>query len=212
MTEETEEATPIDTPAPGAAMPTPQRATHPPRRNAKPKPKHARPRFRNAGPPTPRPSVRKEPTKPEPTKKEKLIHLVETVVGAGLGSAVGAFAVKWGLSPELASAGLGIAGGVTAVQSSQRTSHVAAGAAGAAASQLLLMKINPPPAPPKPVVVANLPPAPQLAQRHKNAELGTLPPGMLDAAFERARAELAVAGDGYPPGYEHEHHHASLMR
>jgi hypothetical protein len=25
---------------------------------------------------------------------------------------------------------------------------------------------------------------------------------VLDAAFERARSELAVAGDGYPAGYE----------
>jgi hypothetical protein len=30
---------------------------------------------------------------------------------------------------------------------------------------------------------------------------------MLDAAFERARAELAVSGDGYPYSYEHTPHH-----
>jgi hypothetical protein len=38
---------------------------------------------------------------------------------------------------------------------------------------------------------------------------------MLDSAFERARSELAVAGDGYPAGYEHEHHqfhHGPVMR
>ena len=72
----------------------------------------------------------------------------------------------------------------------------------------MLLKLNPTPAAPK-VAAQTPPPQPtQTAQlpRPKNADLGTLPPGMLDAAFERARAELAVTGDGYPPGYGPEHH------
>jgi hypothetical protein len=77
------------------------------------------------------------------------------------------------------------------------------------------MKLNPAPAAPT-VATPNQPPTPtQVAQlpRPKNADLGSLPPGMLDAAFERARAELAVAGDGYPHGYEPEHHvhHGPVM-
>jgi hypothetical protein len=70
----------------------------------------------------------------------------------------------------------------------------------------LLLKLNPPAAP---AVVAQPPPhPPQPAQLPKraNADLGSLPPGMLDAAFERARAELAMSGDGYehaPPRFHH---------
>jgi hypothetical protein len=62
-------------------------------------------------------------------------------------------------------------------------------------------------------VVATAAPAAPTPPR-KNADLGALPPGMLDAAFERARAELAVTGDGYPPGYPHEprqFHHGPVM-
>ena len=83
------------------------------------------------------------------------------------------------------------------------------GAASAAGSQYLLLKLNPTPAP-KPVtqVAVHVPqPAPLPAPLRKNADLGSLPPGMLDAAFERARAEVAVAGDGYPDGYLHGRHH-----
>jgi hypothetical protein len=107
----------------------------------------------------------------------------------------------------LVSAGLGVAGGYTAWQSpTVRTRHVAAGAASAAGSQLLLLKLNPGPAAPKPVAPPPAPPQTAQLPRPKNADLGSLPPGMLDAAFERARSELAVAGDGYPHGYEHDHH------
>jgi hypothetical protein len=189
-------------------MPTQRK--HAPRRNvkAKPKPKHAPQRFRNAGPPPPRPAApRRDKAAPELTTKEKLVHLAETLGGAGLTSVIGAYAVKWGLHPELVSTGLGIAGGVFALSPTEFRRFAGVGAASAAGSQLLLLKLNPPPSAPK--VAAQPSPAPaQTAQlpRPKNADLGSLPPGMLDAAFERARAELAIAGDGQPPGYEYGHH------
>ena len=203
------ESPPPTTPAPKVPMSTPTKRKHPSKRNAKPKPPAKR--LRNAGPPAPRPAPRpsaprsKEP--PPPTTKDTFVQLLQTLGGAAATSLVGAYAVKWGLHPELVSTGLGVAGGYFAWQSPKELNrHLGAGAASAAGSQLLLLKLNPAPAAPK---AATQPPAPaQPAQlpRPKNADLGALPPGMLDAAFERARAELAVAGDGYPPGYEHEHH------
>ncbi len=190
--------------------PTPTPRKHLPRRNAKAKPKpktkHAPPRYRNAGPPPPRPAApRRDKALRELTTKEKLVHLAETLGGAGLTSVIGAYAVKWGLHPELVSTGLGIAGGYFALSPHEFRRFAGVGAASAAGSQLLLLKLNPAPIAPK---VAAPPPQPtQTAQlpRPKNADLGSLPPGMLDAAFERARAELAVAGDGSPPGYEYGH-------
>jgi len=107
----------------------------------------------------------------------------------------------------MVSVGLGAAGVYAATSQKDPIRFAESGAASAAGSQLVLLKLNPTPAAPK--VAAQTQPQPtQTAQlpRPKNADLGALPPGMLDAAFERARAELAVAGDGYPPGYEHEHH------
>lgn len=189
------------------------------RRNAKPKPKPRRAplRHRNAAPPialtpvrrpsAPRSSTPRTKADPSPTKKETLVHLVETLIGAGVTSVVGAYAVKWGLHPELVSAGLGIAGGYTAWQSpSERNRLVAGGAAAAAGSQLLLLKLNPVPTPAAASAASKAsPPAAPAASppaQLRKADLGALPPGVLDAAFERARSELAVAGDGYPAGYE----------
>ena len=190
-------------------MPTPTKRKHPPKRNAKPK--HPAKRFRNAGLPAPRPAPRpsaprsKEP--PPPTKKDTFVQLLQTLGGAAATSVIGAYAVKWGLHPELVSTGLGVAGGYFAWQSPKELNrHLGAGAASAAGSQLLLLKLNSAPAVPKATTPPPAPAQPAQLPRPKNADLGALPPGMLDAAFERARAELAVAGDGYPPGYEHEHH------
>jgi len=199
-------------------MPNPTARRSPTKRNANPKAshkhKHTPPRFRNAAPPSaPRARAAAAPAEPVVTKKESLVHLVETLTGAGFASLVGAMAVKWGLHPDLVSAGLGGVGGWTAWMSpAQRNRFVALGAASAAGSQLLLMKLNPGANPVKPVAppsppLATAPPHPALPTRPKNADLGALPPGMLDAAFERARSELAVASDGYPHDYAHAHHH-----
>lgn len=219
MTDEIAPSAPFTTADPGAVMPTP---THKkPRRNAKskPKPKHAAPRYRNAGPSTPRPSalrrteaalrssVRVPPV--GPTLTEKIVHIGETIAGAALGSIAGAYAVKAGFHPELVSYGIGGVGLIAATRQREILRAMGLGAASAAGSQIVLLKLNPAPTP----KVAALPPAPlppapaAPLPKPKNADLGSLPPGMLDAAFERARAELAVSADGYPPGYEHAPFH-----
>ena len=194
-------------PVPGASMPATARR-HAPRRNAKPK--RTKPRHRNAGPLAPRPSASRSKaasSPPSQTKKDSFVDLLQTLGGAAATSVVGAYAVKWGLHPELVSTGLSLAGGYFAWQSQEDlTRHLGAGAVSAAGSQLVLRMLNPAPATPKLAATQTAPTQTAQIPRPKNADLGALPPGMLDAAFERARAELAVAGDGYPPGYEHEPH------
>lgn len=66
------------------------------------------------------------------------------------------------------------------------------GAAPAAGSPRLLLTLNPPPPRPRRRAAAAEPHPPQPAQlpRRANAALGSLPPGMLDVAVARARAEL----------------------
>jgi hypothetical protein len=192
-------------------MPTPTPRKHP-KRNAKPKPKHPPKHYRNAAPTPPRTTaLRKSIVPPEgPTMTDKLVYLGETLLGAAAASVAGAYAVKWGFHPELVSYGLGAAGIFSATRQRDLVRLMGAGAASAAGSQLLLLKLAPPPAAPTVAAQPTPPPQPtQTAQlpRPKNADLGSLPPGMLDAAFERARAELAVSGDGYPSGYEHAPYH-----
>jgi hypothetical protein len=208
---------PIPPPSPEAVMPS---SSHKParKRNTHRPNRPKRPKLRNAAPPPPRPrapAAKRDNPEPPPNKKESLVHLIETLGGAAATSVIGALAVRWGLHPELVSAGLGGIGTWTAWQSDKSLNRfVALGAASAAGSQLLLMKMNPAAAPPAPVKTPAPPAQAQLpastagtaAARPRSADLGTLPPGMLDAAFERARAELAVAGGGYPAGYDHGHH------
>ena len=208
-----DEPTPPSLPALDVLMPT---LVHrkPPRRNAKPKPKprHAA-RLRNAGA-APRSAQLKKELHDESTTAERLLRIGTTVVGAGVASVAGAVAVKYGFHPDLVSIGLGAVGLYSATRQRELYRDAGLGAVSAAGSQLLLMRLNPPPAPKPaepPAAAANPAPAkpasaPQPAQ-HMNADLGSLPPGMLDAAFERARAELAVSSDGYPAGYETAPHH-----
>jgi len=213
MSDDIATAAPLNVPVPGVAMPTQTHRKTAHRRNAKPKPKHAAQRYRNAAPPTPprTPAPRRSTTVPPeaPTMTDKLVRLGETLLGAAAASVAGAYAVKWGFHPELVSYGLGAAGVFSATRQRDLIRLMGAGAASAAGSQLLLLKLNPPPG--APAVAAQTPPqphptpAPQLPQR-ANADLGSLPPGMLDAAFERARAELAVSGDGYEHASPHFHH------
>jgi hypothetical protein len=193
---------------PGAVMPSHAPRKHVPKRNAKPKAKHSPQRYRNAAPPPPRPSPSRRPpagSPPGSTIADKLVYLGETLLGAAAASVAGAYAVKWGFHPELVSYGLGAAGIFSATRERDLIRLMGAGAASAAGSQLLLLKLNPPPA--APVVAGQPAPPPQQLAKPKNADLGSLPPGMLDAAFERARAELAMSADGYPSGYEHAPHH-----
>ena len=144
------------------------------------------------------------------TKTDALGHLVQTIAGTAAASLSGAGAVKFGFHPYFVSGGLGVVSSLCAwLLSSDRNRHIALGAASAAGSQLLLMAMNPSAKPSKPAAPPQIAAAPAqvaLPIRPKNADLGTLPPGMLDAAFERARSELAVASDGYPHDYAHAHH------
>jgi hypothetical protein len=189
----------------------------PPRRNAKPKPKlkskpkHA-PRYRNAAA-TPRFVPRKE-VREESTMKTRLARVGTTVLGAGAASLAGAAAVRYGFHPDLVSIILGGAGLLSsAALKRDLYRDIGLGAASAAGSQLALMHIHPPAAKaaseeskPQPALPQPAPHA-QPPQKRANTDLGSLPPGMLDAAFEQARAELAVAGEGYPTSYESAPHH-----
>jgi hypothetical protein len=152
---------------------------------------------------------------------DKLVRIVETLGGAAGASFAGAYAVKYGFHPDLVSYILMGAGAFSATRKREFVRALGLGATAAAGSQLLLLKLNPAPAALKATQIASPPtphpvlPPPQPKQptqpgKLMNADLGSLAPGMLDAAFERARAELAVAGEGYPAGYEpgprHIHH------
>ena len=176
------------------------------KRNAKPKPKHAPMRYRNAAPPPARAPRAAKPDsgKLPPPMGQRFTELGETVLGAAVTSFIGANGVKVGLPPWLVASLLGGAGLYVCTRATDWIRHAGVGAASAAGSQAVLLGFSPGP-PPAPKVASSTPapaaPHPQIPAR-KNADLGTLPPGMLDAAFERARAELAV-GDSYA----HEHHH-----
>ncbi|HEU4729263.1 MAG TPA: hypothetical protein VFT22_15285 [Kofleriaceae bacterium] len=182
------------------------------------RPKHpgairrAAPHFRNAAPP--RPSVpRSRSSQPAASTTETpLGHLVHTLGGALVGSLGGALATRWGFHPEMVSAVLGVGGSYMAWRSdTPRARSIAAGAASAGGSQYLLLRLSSAGEPAKPAAPPPSP-TPSVPPRLKNADLGALPPGMLDAAFERARAELAVASEGYPLSHEHEHSHSSHLQ
>jgi hypothetical protein len=140
-----------------------------------------------------------------------------TLIGAGLGTVGGALAARYGWHPDFVSVGLLVGGGV--LSKFAKTAKLRSGGFGAAltgGSQFLLMRManvtapaHPaataqPAQPPATAVIAVTPPAaPPPAAPGRSADLGALPPGLLNAAFERARSELAVASDGgYPSGYE----------
>ena len=207
MSDEPTPATTAITPALEVSMP-PSTKHKSPRKSGRPR--FRRQGLRNAGPNGTRPvSPRSKSEPPKPTTKDKLLYLLESVGGAALTSYAGAWAVKLGLAPELVSTVLGLATGFVAVDAEKEPiGHAARGGASAAGSQLLLLTIGPKanaPVPPK-IVAVQAPAQPAPAPARKNADLGALPPGMLDAAFENARAQLAIAGDGYPASYQPDHH------
>jgi hypothetical protein len=157
----------------------------------------------------------------------ELGHVGKVLVGAAAASAAGAYAVNKGFHPYIVSTALAAGGALAAWRIDEGwVRDVMLGAASAAGSQLMLLGLNPaaadvslasrpPAAPSSGQVAATAAPRTLATVKPRAADLGGLPPGMLDAALERARAELAVADDGYPPGYdphpqghhEHEHHH-----
>jgi hypothetical protein len=175
--------------------------------------------LRNAAPNAARPgSPRAKPEAPKPSTNQKVIYLLESLLGGAVTSYVGALAVKYGVPPEIASAFLGLGTGTAAITADREmVGHAARGGASVAGSQLLLLAAGPKPnVPPAPKIVAVPTPAPPAQPQRKNADLGALPPGMLDAAFENARAQLAVSGDGFPASFQPEHghlqfHHGTVM-
>lgn len=121
-------------------------------------------------------------------------------VGSAASSVLGGNAVKLGVPPLWTSLGLtGIGGVISGLAQRDGTREVGTGWLSAVASQLVLMAMAPAK---QTVVVAQAPPP---TPKPKNSDLGALPPGALDSAFERARAEMAVRSDVnhevYPVGY-----------
>jgi hypothetical protein len=188
-----------------------------PRASKKPHPRFV-PRRNFAPTVTQRPpkdtNKKTEPAPEPPLSAAK--QLLWTAGGAAGASVVGAFVARWGLSPEAVAGGITAGATIFAAATNKPKLHaIATGMASAGGSQLMLMLVGPSLAPkpaaavqaPKPttVVIANQnPPA------HKNADLGSLPPGMLHSSFERARAELAIADQVHEPyGFAEHHHHAA---
>ena len=137
--------------------------------------------HRNAGgPPAPR---------AKRSEAETTLHrLGYTAAGATATALVGSLLAHEGWAPKT------IAGALTAVGAAlawrgddPMVRSVGAGTMAAAGSQLALMLINDRETKPRP-------PAPQAALPPKR-QAEALPPGALEAAFERARARLAMATD-----------------
>ena len=195
-------------------MPLNKRTRSPGRRNAK---ANAKRRYRNAAPtaPTRLTAAKAAPPGGPPTLGTKFVELGESAVGSAVVTLLGSQLVRWGLNPMYVSIGAGGVGASLAlIPKSSHLRQLGNGAAGAAMSQLTLLALNPAPAPappPAPKAPSAPPPQPQPPVRLKNADLGTLPPGMLDAAFERARAELAVQSDGLGHEPVPRFHHGPVM-
>jgi hypothetical protein len=207
----------VTTPAPETTMPP--SGKHKNQRKSHPVSRFRRQGLRNAAPSGARSTSTRSKTEPEslkPTMNQKVLSLIESLAGGAVTSYIGALAVKYGFPPEWASVLLGVGNGFAALGvNSEPVGHAARGGASVCGSQLLLLAAGPKPnAPAAPKIVAVPTPAQPAQPPRKNADLGTLPPGMLDAAFENARAQLAVS-DGYPAGYDHQgshhFHHGPVM-
>ena len=132
--------------------------------------------------PRPRPRARPRPAPPE--EDGNLRRLLYTAGGAAGTALVGSFLAREGWAPKTIAGLLTAAGGVASWTSDDPTvQQLGAGAMSAAGSQLALLMLDGRDESPKPANPA----------RQANAE--ELPPGALEAAFERARSRLAVAAD-----------------
>jgi hypothetical protein len=128
--------------------------------------------------------------------------VVASSIGSAASSVIGGNAVKLGIPPLWTALGLALSGtGIAGLATGDTTREVGTGWLSAVTSQLVLMAMAPAK---QTVVVAPVSAAPA-GPKPKNADLGVLPPGALDSAFERARAEIAVRSDVnheiYPVGY-----------
>jgi hypothetical protein len=158
----------------------------------KKKPTH---RHRNAGPSSPAPTRAKRsgPTGPE----SSLQRLGYTVAGAAATALTGSFLAREGWAPKtIASVITAVGAGLAWRGDDPMIKSVGAGAMAAGGSQLALLLLNDVDNRPRP---AALPPAtmPQLPGKR---QADALPPGALEAAFERARARIAMQTDD-----EHAH-------
>jgi hypothetical protein len=139
--------------------------------------------HRNAAPRAPR-----APRAPKPPGSDTTLHsLGYTAAGAAGTALVGSFLAREGWAPKTIAGALAAVGAGLAWKGDGSTVRsVGAGAMSAAGSQLALMLIDDRdgkrPAAPAPVATAKKP---------SNAD--GLPPGALEAAFERAQQRLALA-------------------
>lgn len=176
------------------------------RRNAAPK--RPRPRHRNAGPaPAPRASTKRDRDQPTRLSGEEFFKkVVASSIGGASSSLLGAGGVRIGIPPLLTTGLLAVGGlAVTKLATGPATIDAGTGWISSVVSQLMLQLMGAAPSKPATVVIAQAPAGPQ--PKLKNADMGTLPPGALDAAFERARSEMAVRGDSYPEDFHRPEHH-----
>lgn len=143
--------------------------------------------FRNAAPSAPRAPRAARPAQPDETPLKRLGY---TAAGAAGTSLAGSFLAHEGWAPKtiataLAAVGAGLAwkGDAPGIRS------IGAGVMSAAGSQLALMMIDDRDHKSAPA------PAPVQAQApaKKPANVGELPPGSLESAFERAKARLVIS-------------------
>jgi hypothetical protein len=199
-------------------MTTPTTTPKAPRRPAARHPAHARRQgLRNAASRPPgrgsRATTQTEsdgkPTPREPTFFERAGY---TAAGMGGASLVGALAARWGFHPVWVAAGAAGAGAILMARYNTRNKNVlsaAAGAFSAGGSQLVLMALQraqaQAQAQAQQVASKDTHPS-QPAKDVTRRQLGALPPGALDAAFERARSTLTMDAEGHEYAYGHPGH------
>lgn len=156
---------------------------------------HARRNYRNAAPRSPTP--RSPGGAPEETTVDRLGYVGYSAVGAAIASVGGVLATRLGFHPRTVAIVLGATGvGIAATTKDARLQRAGAGAFSAGGSQLLLLAFRGQDPAPKVALKE-----PQPAPRPRSADIGALPPGALDAAFERARASLAIDADSHMHGH-----------
>ncbi|MGH7633187.1 MAG: hypothetical protein ACRENC_05620, partial [Gemmatimonadaceae bacterium] len=184
-----------------------------PRRPAARHPAHARRQgLRNASrPPSARGARAATQTgsdgKPPPQEPSYFERTGYTALGIGGASLAGALAARWGFHPWWVAAGATGAGALLMARyntGNKKAQAAAAGAFGAGGSQLVLMALQraQAQAPAQPLASKDTQPA-QPAKDGMRRQLGALPPGALDAAFERARSTLTMDAEGHEYAYGH---------
>ena len=143
------------------------------------KKKHKKHPFRNAAPRAPRAAKQEEET---PLKR-----LAMTAGGAAGTALAGSFLAPEGWAPKTIATALSAVGAGLAWKGDSSTIRsVGAGVMSAAGSQLALMVLDD-----RDKKAAPAPAAPQVAKKPANA--GSLPPGALESALERAQTRLALS-------------------